>query len=157
MGKTAKKKEKSAAQAATQRRHNRATRGNNTKNRPIEWKQNVLYNPWLQWDWSRTHDALVDPNDGRTVLVKKKPEKQQPLPEPIDLLLSDWEDGLRSYALEKDAEIERTPLIDGRYKYTVWKESFDQLRSERSKEVLLTVESPRNLHFGRRKKFRKKR
>lgn len=169
MGKQAKKKQKSDTQAAEQKIHNRATRFSNTKNRQIIWdkkkrkKENgledtylVTYPPNTQWDWSKIYDAAPD-QDGTMRLVRKKSDKQPPLYEPYDMLLEDWEDGIRGYAEQYvNAKIEREQLSNGRFIYTV----FQKVKDNKNKEVkltLLTIESPRNIHFGGNKKFRKRR
>lgn len=168
MAKAAKKKQKTSSQEANQRRHSRATRGSNSTNRPIIWEHRrmktkqgfvddiVEYPSNTMWDWSLIYDAVTDPYTEKTKLIRKKSDKQKPLYEPFDTLLENWEDGLRSYAFHNSAEIHRNQLPDGRYEYTVWKLAWNRLKGEDEKKVLLTVTSQQNCHFGKKKKFRKK-
>lgn len=163
MAKAAKKKQKTEAQAATQRTHNRATKGNNSRNRPLVWdrrlvkeddgtytKDVVEYDSKTQWDWMKIYDAATD-QQGVTRLVRKKREKQPPLYEPYDTLLEDWEEGIRAFALDWGAQIDRAQLDNGWFRYTVYQKAGENTFT------LLTVDSPKNIHFGGRKKFRKRR
>lgn len=163
MAKSAKKKKKTETQVAAQRMHNRATKGNNTRNRPCVWETRrikdddgkyrtdvVEYDSKTKWDWSKIYDAATDQN-GVTRLVRKRRDKQPPLYEPFDTLLEDWEEGIRNYAMEWDAQIDRIQLDNGWFRYIVYQ------KVERTVFTLLTVESPKNIHFGGRKKFRKRR
>lgn len=161
MAKAAKKKQKSGETAPNQRRHNRATKGNNSTNRPCIWdvrlikdddgyhKETVEYENKTQWDWSMIYDSVTG-QDGVARLIRKKRDKQQPLHEPYNTLLEDWEDGIRAYAMEWNAQIDRIQLDNGWFRYVVFQ------KNEGEEFVLLTIDSPKNIHFGGRKKFRKK-
>jgi hypothetical protein len=175
MGKQAKKKAKSETQAAKQNHHNRATRGINTTRKQIVWdtKQEVYkdkdgkekvrtvdiaYPPNLQWDWSRIYD-VVNNDEGVAVLMRRKPEKQKPLPAPLDTLLEDtWELELAEYASENDAKVERTPLGDGRIRHDVWRNEIDpRTLKEKRRKVIFSITSSRKVRIPKRKgKFRKK-
>lgn len=174
MGKQAKKKIKSEAQANTQKRHNRATRGCNTKRRPCVWETRqevykdedgnektrtikITYPNNLLWDWSRIYDAVVD-NDGVTKLMRRKPAKQKPLPAPLDTLLDDaWEDDLKAYAEEQESAVDRTILGDGRFRYEVWREESSKWTGKPERRVILSVDSSRSVHVKKKKKFSRKR
>jgi len=176
MGKQAKKKQKTEAQSKGQKTHNRATRGVNTKRKQIVWETRqetykdkdgnektrmvkVTYPNNLLWDWSRTHDAVVN-DDGITQLMRRKPEKQKPLPAPLDTLLDNtWEEDLSQYAEEHSAKVERTPLGNGVFRYEVWRNEYSKMTNKHERCVLLTVDSPRSVHkpIKRKRKFSRKR
>lgn len=172
MGKQAKKKQKTEAQAKAQKRHNRGTRGINTKRRPCVWDTRqeiykdsdgnekertvkVTYPPYLQWDWSRIYDAVVD-DEGRTRLMRRKPDKQKPLPSPLDTLLEDtWETDLNDYAERHKAKVERTPIGDGIFRYEVWRNEINKRTNKPERKVILAVDSPRSKATLVKKKKRK--
>ena len=175
MGKQAKKKQKSESEAKGQKTHNRATRGINTSRRPCVWETrqekykdsdgndavrtvNVNYPNNTQWDWSLMYDAVPD-EDGVMRLMRRKPEKQKPLHVPFNELLNDsWEEDLAQYAEEKSAGINRTPLGAGRFQFEVFREEYNPMTSKNERKVLLTVDSPRNMHVavGKKQGFSRK-
>jgi len=177
MGKQAKKKQKSEAQIKGQKRHNKANRGINTKRRPILWETrervkkdkdgnevieqfDVTYPPNILWDWSRIYDAVTD-DEGITRLVRRKPEKQKPLPAPLDTLLDDtWEEDLQAYADDHNAGVSKTPVGGGRFTHEVWREEYSPITGKNERRVLLTVAGARSTKVPttkKRKKFSRKR
>lgn len=162
MGKQAKKKEKIGA--VNQKNHNRATKHSRTKRRPVVWSsakdkdgktRQILVQRNTQWDWGRTHDAVTMEN-GATKLIAKKPKPH--LYEPYDRLMDDWADSLRGYAEYHKAKVEREPLDNGLFRYSVYVDWNDSSAPKGvSREILLVVESRKNLNFGSHRRRRKKR
>jgi len=175
MGKQAKKKQKTDGQGKTQKNHNRATRGVNTKRRACVWETRqenckdkdgnpavktvkVTYPNNTQWDWTLLYDAVPD-EEGVTRLMRRKPEKQKPLPAPFNELLNDnWDEDLAQYAEEQHAGIDKSSIGGGRFRFEVFREEYDRQTGKNRKKVLLTMDSPRNTYVPKSKKgFRKKR
>ena len=160
MGKQAKKKEKTSTD---QQKHNRATRYSRSKRRPIVWssaydkegvRHDVTVPPNTQWDWSLTHDA-VTLEDGKTKLMPRKPRPK--LYEPYDRLMDNWSDNLTGFAEYHGAKIDREIVEPGLFLYTVYHEIPGRSgRKGKTREVILTVESGKNLNFRSQRKRRKR-
>lgn len=162
MGKQAKKSEKSDAKTENQQRHIRATRYTCSKRRHFVWESvqkngdvhEVTYPYNTQWDWSLTHDA-VKLEDGITKLMIKKPRPN--LWEPFDRLMDDWTDNLMGFVEYHKAKVNREILDNGRFRYIVYVNYIDGSAPKgKAREVLLTVESSKNLNFGSSRRRRKK-
>lgn len=145
MGKQAKKKQKSEAQAAGQKTHNRATRGINTKRKGALWARRFVKSKdeegnevelpydifvpprtmWDPWDRSRNDERRTD--------------------EPFDSLHLDWREEMMHYAAEINAHIGRLPLGDGVFLYRVYYGN----NPREPKEVLFEVESSRSFTLER--------
>jgi len=159
MGKQAKKKETTND---NHKKHNRATKHSRTKRRPLVWSSScdkdgsqhqVIYPNNTQWDWSRTHDA-VNMEDGTCKLM---PRKQRPLHEPFDRLTDNWSDNLIGFAEYNGAKIDREIVEPGLFRYTVYYELLGKSHKKgENREVILTVESSKNLNFRSQKKRRKR-
>lgn len=157
MGKQAKKKNKTEAQVASQRRHNRATRGINTK------KQGAL--------WAiREYKVEQKNEDGKKEVVTETEEVRVPYdamwnpfdssrysefaPEPFDALQLNFVEELQHYAVENEAKLDTLTLDNGRYLHRVIKESKNP---DDPDEVLLQIESSRKLMMNRGPRRRSRR
>jgi len=146
MAKTYKKKEENCKD--DQHKHNRNTRGINTKRQGVLWarrkfidennkvqKYEIRVPVGSQWDEER--------------LSKKA--RENGLPEPFDALHLEWADELREYAEDINGVVERETLSSGRYNYALIIKD-----AAGDDEIVFEIESSQNLNFGRPKKFKKK-
>lgn len=151
MGKQAKKKQKTEAQAAKQKVHNRATRGINTRKRGALWAKRRFKTKDAEGnEVERTYNIYVPPGTMWDPFNPNKMDPKRNPPEPFDALHLDWAEELTHYAMDMEAKIGRLAVGEGMFLYRVYKgENIDE-----PDEVLLEVQSPRKfVHFkGKQKK-----
>lgn len=147
MGKQAKKKEKSEAQAQRQKRHNKATRGMNTKKRGVLWatRQRKVKDEEGN-EVIQNYGVYVPPGVGYDPFDKQKndPSAAQ---EPFDALHLDWREQAMYYMAEENARVDKTDLGDGVFLYRFYRES-----PGGNKEVLFEVQSSKKFVFEPKKR-----
>lgn len=155
MGKQAKKKNKTAAQTESQKRHNKATRGINTKKQGALW----ALRPFKTKDEDGKEITAVEE-------IRVPPGTQwnpfdstrysEYAPEPFDALQLNWVEELNHYAIENEAKLDTVNLANGNFLHRVVKESKNP---DEPDEILMSVESPRKLMINRgpRRRARRKR
>lgn len=157
MGKQAKKKDPKL-KGDKQRRHNRGTKGNNSRKRgPLWCIRQYKTKDEDDKEVTKVTEIRVPLGVGWNPDLLTKKFREAGLPEPYDALHLDWADEMREYVLELNdqdgvrAKIERTNLDNGRYNYEVIR------KIDNSKEeILWSIESHQNLNFGPAGKFTKK-
>lgn len=141
MGKQAKKKEKSEAQLKGQKKHNRNTKGINTKKQGSLWAIRHFKDDdgKLQtYEVRVPHDTKWDPWD--------KSRYSPRAPEPFDSFQLDWREELTHYANEHEAKIGSVELPDGYYAHRVY---FGE-SAENPEVVLVEVQSSKKLLIEKR-------
>jgi hypothetical protein len=124
MGKQAKKKVKSDAQMSKQKRHNRATRGMNTKKRGAVWairryKAKEKNEDGEMVEVERSYEVTIPPG---TLWDPWDPNKNDPrkATEPYDALHLDWREEMMEYAADNNARIGKISLGNGEFLYRVF-------------------------------------
>jgi hypothetical protein len=158
MGKQAKKKDPKL-KADKQRRHNRGTKGNNSRKRGPLWSiRQYKTKDEDGKEVTKVAEVRVPLGVGWNPELLGKKVREQGLPEPYDALHLDWADEMREYVHELSdqegvrAKVTRTNLDNGRYNYEVIRKVGND-----DEEVLWSIESHQNLNFGSAGKFSKKR
>lgn len=153
MGKQAKKDSKLKGE---QRKHNRATKGNNTHKRGPLWSIRQYKTKDKDGkEVTKVAEVRVPLGIGWNPELLGKKAREQGLPEPYDALHLDWSDEMREYVLELNdqdgvrVKITRTNLDNGRYNYEIIRKDNDNGKEE----VLWSIESHQNLNFGSAGKF----
>lgn len=154
MGKQAKKKEKTEAQAAKQRRHNRATRGINTTKRGVVWARRSFKSKDKDGkEIIDEYEVIIPPRTYWDPWDKNKNDKGR-AQEPFDALHLDWREEMVHYIADANAIKEKTEekmrigkidLGDGEYLYRVYKGD----NIDKPKEVLFEIQSRRKLILER--------
>ncbi len=155
MGKQAKKKNKSEAEIAKQRRHNRSTKGVNTRKQGSLWalRQHKVKNDEnkdvIEIEQIRVpYDAMWNPFDST-----RYGEYAQ---EPFDSLSLNWVEEIQHYAIENEAKLDTVTLANGKYLHKVIKQNKD---SKVADEVLFQIETSSRLlnnNRGPRRRSRRK-
>lgn len=159
MGKQAKKKDPKL-KSGEQRKHNRSTKGNNTRKRGPLWSLRQYKHKHKETgkESIKTAEIRVPLGVGWNPELLGKKAREHGLPEPFDALHLDWADEMREYATELNdqegisAKVRRINLPDGWYNYEVVRKVFDG-----DEEILWSIKSKQNLNFGSAGKFTKKR
>ena len=155
MGKQAKKKDPKLKGKA-QRRHNRNTKGVNTRKQGPLWSLRQYKTKDEDGkSVTRVEQIRVPLNVGwNPELMGKKAREQGALPEPYDALHLVWADEMSDYVMEINdedgvrAKIKRSNLDNGHYLYEVIKKV-----GNADEEILWSIESSKNLNFGSTGKF----
>lgn len=154
MGKQAKKKEKTETQASNQKRHNRNTKGINTKNQGSLWSIRLRKTKEDGKEVIKTYEVRVPPHtlfnpDDRMRTADNAPE-------PFDSFQLDWREELVHYAADNEAKLGSITLDNGSYLHRVYVgdnvENPDKILIElqSSKKLILEKKGPRRR--SRRKK-----
>ena len=157
MGKQAKKQD--SKPKGNQRKHNRSTKGNNSRKRGPLWslRQYKHKDKETGKESIKTQEIRVPLGVGWNPELLGKKAREHGLPEPFDALHLDWADEMRDYVSELNdqegirAKVKRTNLSDGRYNYEVLRKI-----DNGDEETLWSIESHQNLNFGTSGKFSKR-
>lgn len=160
MGKQAKKKQKTDAQASGQKRHNKATRFMNTKKRGVLWsirqvavrdkKGSVVKDDDGNVE-TREHKIYVPPRTGWDFWDKNKNDADKAV-EPYDALHLDWRQEIMEFAADNNARIGTINKADGMFLTRVYKGD----NVYQPKELFFEVESSKPFVIEReRRKVRK--
>jgi hypothetical protein len=144
MGKQAKKKQKTDAQASKQRRHNRNTRGINTKKKGALWAIRSFKTKEDGVEVTKTYEVRVPP--GTLYNPFDRGRYSEHAQEPFDALQLEWREELMHYAAENDAKIGSIDLGNGQYLHRVY--YGDTVKNPDS--VLLEIQSARKFLVEKR-------
>ena len=156
MGKQAKKKQKSETQVQGQQRHNRATRGMNTRRRGTLWavrevpkrdKKGVVQKDEDGNVLVQTYNVYVPPRVGWDIWDKAKNDPKKAL-EPFDSLHLDWREEMMEFAADNNARIGKIDLGEGVFLYRVFRGS-NVLKPD---EVFFEVQSSKKFTLERERK-----
>jgi len=145
MGKQAKKKDKSDAQAAKQKHHNKATRGINTRRRGVLWSLRQRRVKDKEGNEEiRTEKVYVEPNTMYDPFDKAKNDPSI-AHEPFDALHLDWREHIMHYVADNEARMETINLGNETFLYRVFKET-----PGGNREVLFEVQSAKKFIIERK-------
>ena len=161
MGKQAKKKQKGEEQAANQQRHNRATRGINTRRRGATWAKRQRKTKDKEGnEVIETYRIEVPPRTYWDPWDQNKNDRKKAV-EPFDALHLDWRHEMMEYVAEKNetrrqgekkVRIGKLELGNGVFLYRVFKGE----NVTEPDEVLFELQSTRKFVDVREKKGRRK-
>lgn len=152
MGGQTKKKDE-ALKGTNQRKHRRATRGVNTKKKPILWER-ISYEKQNEDGTVKergTYNVTVPPNTMWNPHDKHRNNPKE-AEAPFDALHLDWREEMMYHAAETGAKIATEQLPNGRYLYTVYEEEtveIDGVKNIRHKD-LYSVESAKKLMLNKK-------
>lgn len=156
MSKQVKSKEKSEEQINAGRRHNRTTRGINTRRRGSVWAKRSLKvvdkdgnEVEKLYEVKVPHDTLYDPWD------KNRNDKKR-AQEPFDALHLDWRKEMMEYVADNEARIATTKLSNGEFLYEVVVPAPKTKKNLEGIKVLFSVQSGKKFVADRKPRRRKR-